>query len=504
MKKQKKAVSLGLSLTQTYVEAALVESVGKQMTLLKAGRYDLPPGVVQGGKIRNAQKLASTIRSLLRREGIHRKRVTVCLPDCSMLTQILELPREIPSNLHQYIRSEIRHSPLLTGHEPIYDFISLGESDHDVGRLFVGAADRERIDDLIRVLHSIGLEAEAIEIGTAAVLRALHRGTLGKLYDRNLMIADLRGDTLTVCMLVKEQIDFIRRTVLNHEADVHETVLKELLAIRQFYEIEKELFFDTTWLCVFVSDRDDSGAESRRQLLEQRLGVDVLYSQADGLMRDVNLTVAAKQPPVSACTAGLTMRPFERGKYIGGLNFLPEKTRQFYQAKRLIRKTLIASACTVILMFLMAVLSHVRIDRLSAARASGPAQSDQTVMDSMQQKRKLETELRVYREEARYLETLLETAPEQKWANLLREIQQRIPHSLWISSLEADSSGRITIQGQTLNHSCIYQFADLLKKSELISEAEIAESRISPESSMLLEYRILCQLGGMSKGDETQ
>lgn len=500
MKKTTREISLGIALTETYVEAAQVELCGKELTLLRGGRLALPAGVIQKGRIRDPKQLGTAVRRLLRREGIRQRDATVCVMDRCVLTQILELPRNLPSNLHQHIRSEIRHSPLLTGREPVYDFIRLGEGESESSRLFVGATDRERLEEIFQAFHAVGLRAAAIEIGPAAVLRALQRNLLKLYFDRNLLVADLTGGTLTICVLIKEQVDFIRRTVLGADADPERAMLSELGAIRQFYEIEKELFFDANWMGIFVSDEPVEAAADRKEALEQALGMEVYCGGGAGLLKDLGIKTPARGAAVCACAAGLAMRPFERGKYIGGLDFLPERVRQFYQLKKLAKGTLGACAAVVAVMFLLSVLSSVRIERLSSAHAAGTASATPPVTEFVENKRKLETQLSVYRKESKQLEKIVAAAPKQKWSGLLEEIRKRIPQRLWISIIEVDESGSLTIQGQALSHSSIYQFADLLERSDLVTEAQVSDSRISGDSTLLLEYRIVCRQEGTQKG----
>lgn len=489
MKKNAKQVSLGIALTEQYVEAALLERCGKQVRLLRGGRLDLPPGVIQAGRVCDVKKLGAAIRQLVRREGIRRKQATICLPDRAVLMQLLELPQNLPSNLHQHIRSEIRHSPLLTGREPVYDFHRLGEGEPDTSRLFVGAVDSERLEEVFQALHAAGLEAAAVEVAMAATLRAMQRNILRRFFDRNLLVADSSAGTLTVCVLVREQLDFIRRTVLPANDDPAQAILDELSAIRQFYEIERELSFDSSWLCVAAGDRPRTDEAQWKELLGQTLGMEVCCDNGAGLMDKPDL----KAVQVSACAAGLAMRPFESGKYIAELDFVPARIRRFYELKRLAKGTSAACAAVLLALFLLSVLSGVQIRRLPEAKASEPAAG------CVETRRRLETELGVYHREAQGLERLLEAAPQRKWSALLRQIQQRIPQRLWISAIECDETLPMTIRGQALSHQGIYQFADLLEQSDLIETAEVSESRISGESAVLLDYCITCRLAGAQR-----
>lgn len=501
MKKKTAKASLGIALTERYVEAALLRAGKSGLTLERGGRMELPEGIVEAGRILQPKQLGAVIRRLLRREGIRLSEATVCFPDRAVLAQILEIPASLPSNLHQHIRSEIRYSPLLSGRQPVYDFIRLG-SGPETGRLLVGAADRERLDELLQAIHAARLRAAAVEIHPAAVLRALQKGVLAGTAGRHLLTADVTGDTLTVCVFIREQLDFIRRLTLGGEAEDRRTqILHELGTIRQFYEIERELPFDMGWQCAFAyDDTPPFGTDDWKRLLEQTLGMEVICTGGEEPVRAPGLKAESNRHPVGACAVGLALRSVERGKYFGEMDFLPSPARQWYGLKR--RLTATAAACAVVLagMFLLMLLSQLRIERLASAKVSTSVAALDSAAAAMERKRQMEHELRLYGEEVKRLEQIIGAAEDLRWSGLLSELRGQTPEGLWIFSVEADPDGRMTLRGQVLSHGAVYRFVDRLEQSAWIEEAQVREIRRGGEASERLEYEVICRIQPRQKG----
>jgi Tfp pilus assembly protein PilN len=500
MKKKVARSSLGIALTEHTVEAALLRPGKNGLALVRSGRIELPKGVIEGGRILQPRTLGAIIRRLLRREGIPAGEAVVGFPDRAVLTQILEIPQNLPSNLHQYIRSEIRHSPLLSGRQPVYDFLRLG-GNQEVHRVLVGAADRERLEELLQALHAAGLRAGAVETDAAAVLRALQKGVLAKSAGRCLLTASITGGALTVCVFIREQLDFIRRISLSDDArDRQQQVLGELGTIRQFYEIEREILFDADWQCVLISDDAAFEAPCWKTPLEQILGTEVTCAGGGQLIEVLGVGAESKCRPVGACAVGLAMRPFEPGRYMGEMDFLPENIRQWYGLKR--RLTASVATCAAVLagMFLLMLLSQLRIERLASAKASARPAALDSAATAMEQKRRMEHELHLYSGEVKRLEKIIEAAPNLKWSVLLSELRGQTPEGLWLFSIQADPDGRMVLRGQALSHAAVYRFADRLEQSPWIEDAHVGEIRGGGDASAPLEYQVNCRIDHVQRG----
>jgi type IV pilus assembly protein PilM len=193
--------SLGISISESRINIALLRQLGSEIELVKAASIPVPEGAITGGNITNPASLAGAIKKLLAKNNIRRQRATVSLVAKPVLTQIIDLPDDIPGNLGQFIQAEIKHSPVLAGKEPHYDFCGLGTTGTEAAnRVFVGATDNEKISTLLKTLSLAGIDARSVELGVTAAIRALYTNRISDKYQHNLLLAFVHGSVMTISM----------------------------------------------------------------------------------------------------------------------------------------------------------------------------------------------------------------------------------------------------------------------------------------------------------------
>ena len=124
----------------------------------------------------------------------------------------------MPPNITQFIRSEIKNSPVLSGREPVFDYSRIPAIANGPERVFVAGTDSEKIEALFKTLKSAGIDPVSIEVSTVASLRAIHSSLIAGAYESNLLIAILNGSMLTICVFRKSELDFLRSIAIGEDA----------------------------------------------------------------------------------------------------------------------------------------------------------------------------------------------------------------------------------------------------------------------------------------------
>ena len=118
--------SLGIDISDKRINIVLLRQVNGQIRLVKAADAPLPASAVSDGNITDSSALAKALRLVLVQNKIRTCKAVVSLVAKPILSQILDLPEGIPDNLSQFIQSEIKRSPALSGKEPVCDFCGVG------------------------------------------------------------------------------------------------------------------------------------------------------------------------------------------------------------------------------------------------------------------------------------------------------------------------------------------------------------------------------------------
>ena len=203
--------SLGIDISEHRISVALVKQNKSGIKLVKAADAETPEGAITDGSISDPALLASAIRKLLKSTRIKLRQAVVSLIAKPILNQIVDLPEDLPGNMSQFVRTEIKHSPVLAGREPQYDYCRLGNSgEDDLDRIFVGATEADKIADILKTFAIAGIEPTAIELPVMSAVRTIYSEKVCNRYDRNVLVALLHGSVMTLCVYRKDEMDFVR------------------------------------------------------------------------------------------------------------------------------------------------------------------------------------------------------------------------------------------------------------------------------------------------------
>jgi Tfp pilus assembly protein PilN len=128
-----------------------------------------------------------------------------------VVVQMMDMPKQVPSNIRQFVHNEVKNCVALPSRDIALDFCGIGSTRRTADkRVLAVAAENARMVELARVCSRAGFSVEAIEPPLLAYLRAIYEQRVIGKGGCNVLIAVLRGNALTLCVLKNGSVDFIR------------------------------------------------------------------------------------------------------------------------------------------------------------------------------------------------------------------------------------------------------------------------------------------------------
>ena len=234
--------ALGIDITDDRMYMAVLKKDRKGVKLLKAVSGPVPEGAIKNGGIEDPAILAKGIKELKSRGKIwiRLRQAAVSLVTRPMLVQIMDTPAHVPTNVGQFVHDEMKRCIPLSGKDIALDFCGTSSAAQRGGsRLFVAATDGEKVAALVKACDSAGVNLEAIEPPLLAYARAFYPKRIAGKFDSNVLLAILRGRTLTLCVFKKEALDFVRTRYITEEKaepkELCQWLTEEINAIIRFY-----------------------------------------------------------------------------------------------------------------------------------------------------------------------------------------------------------------------------------------------------------------------------
>ncbi len=492
--------SLGIDICEGRINVALLRQFGGEIELVKAASAAVPKGAMTNGNITNPASLAGAIRQLLAQNQIRRQPAALSLVAKPILTQIIDLPDEIPENLGQFISTEIKHSPVLAGKEPYYGSCSLGSAGPgSPSRVFVAATDNEKISTLLKTMTLARIDPRSIELDVTASTRALYANRISDKYDRNLLFGLIHGSVMTICVFRKGEFDFIRYIDMGADADDPGKCAvrceDEFSAVIQFYDIEVEDGANSRWEFVVALDTTVMEAQDLEFSLQKKFGVEAHVCSSSTIYTDTALEKNASAEQASLTAVGLAMKRFEVPASQIKIDLIPPEVQERKVAKKLFLVT--ANIAAIILLFMLITAGIVRI-RLKQVQPSSPQSQYNNPAENMEwlltRKKLIDTKVAELSTKRAKIDEIFEDDTISNWAGILDDIRYRTPATLCITRLSCLKGSTLEIDGQSLSYRAAHLFAELLGQSEFINSATVTETNRDRRAEGLIAYSINCEL----------
>jgi Tfp pilus assembly protein PilN len=207
--KPRTRTALGIDIGNSRISAALIEKTDQGVTVLAAATGDLSAH----GEKRRAPAPGKVLSRVLRKLGgpvrSHGVRAAVATPAASIIMRLMDLPRQIPTNIGEFVDGELRQYVAMSGRNMASDFCGIGSGSASRRRLLAVAADSAEMSDTLKICHAAHVAVESVEPAALACARAILAGDRSMRYD-HAMLAMLTRGSLILCVFCNGVLDFVR------------------------------------------------------------------------------------------------------------------------------------------------------------------------------------------------------------------------------------------------------------------------------------------------------
>lgn len=495
--------ALGIDISEQRISLVLLRRSRKGIELVRTIENPMPAGAIKDGNIVNAAVLSRTIKQLKRKIYARSVRSAISLFAKPVLLQIMDMPKGLPTNVRQFIASEIKQCVVLPGKKAAFDFcgIDAGKKAYDA-RLFVAAADEEGIVEAGHSYSQGVLNIEVIEPALLACARALYAKKITGKFDSNVLVVMLHNDVLTLCVFKNQAIDFVRTKVVEKQADgagLCQWLAGQINEIIQFYDVEVA---DNAgkWGITVVCDSIELPTDAKEILKADVTCADLeVRTRQDGL-RNTGIIRAEKSTGASLIAAGLAMRLLGVKDHGLKINLFPPEASEV----KLLRTDFLMAANAMAVVILLMVLTTGVLAGVIRKTHAGIIKKEQN--EQLQQTytmiRKqglMDWQIKRLSGKPSGLSKLMGLQEEVDWLNFLNDVRSSTPKAVRIISLSRSTKNKVVIEGLAMSYESIHLFVNMLSRSQYIDEASLAGTEKKAEADGFVKYSINCILAQKEK-----
>ena len=493
----------GIDISQESISIVLLKNGKNGPKLIKSAVAPIPAGAIKDGNIADAALLQRTLREMKFRNRIWTNRAAVSLFARPVVMQMIDMPKQMPPNLTQFVRGEMKHCAALPSGDIVLDYCALGSNRRSVDkRILAVAAETKKVTELVHVLGRAGFSAELVEPAMLSYLRAIGAKKIMGKSGCNVLVAILCEGSLILCVLRNGVIDFVHTKEAARNAaaagDLCDWMADELTEIQKFYSVE---FVDNPgkWEITVFADTGQlpQDAEERLKLKIQAGSLQVRTSKDAYLDTVVGGQPAGdKNEQPSPMAVGLAMNLLVAQRDDVRLNLMPPQIMQIKEAKRDVLVVAAVVAALLFLMVLAVAAPAYMIKKVSGNIAGKTARVSVRNIDKMlENNQHLDARLEALSNRLDSIAKISASNKDVNWVQLFTNIRNATPASVRIASLSCPDGQRIQIEGLALSNDAVNSFVNLLEKSPVISTVTLLESSKQEGQKGFINYQISCKLG---------
>jgi Tfp pilus assembly protein PilN len=501
--------ALGIDIYDDRICMAVLKKDRKGVKLVKAVSGPVPEGAIKNGSVEDPAILTKGIKELKSRGKIwiRLRQAAVSLVTRPMLVQIIDTPTHVPTNVGQFVHDEMKRCIPLSGKKIAFDFCGTSSTaQRGSSRLFVTATDGEKVAALVKACDNAGVNLEAIEPPLLAYARAFYAKRIAGRFDSNVLLAILRGSTLTLCVFKKQALDFVRaRHITEEKAEPQELcqwLAAEINAIIQFYGTVDVANVPQKWEVIVAADCVQLPGDAETSLKARVLDVNLQVRTAENAYLDtpIGQNGASGEMKVSVAAIGLAMKLLGTNAGDLSINLLPQEAAE---VKSVRKHTLIAgNVVSVVLLFMILAVAGLglKTEKVNAniARIKKTV-SLQDINTLFKERELLDKQIERLSDRPGLMNEVSSLHPDINWAGLLNDIGNRTPKNVRIIQLFHQGDSGMRLEGLSVSYEAVHLFVDMLNGSKLIKSASEVETEKLDSDSGLITYKIDCSLA-LQKG----
>jgi len=506
--------ALGIDISQDLINLALLRKDKDGVQLLKAASAPVPDGAIKNGSIEDSAMLFKAVRELKNRNKIRAGQAAVTLLAKPVLLQIIDMPKPLPTNIGQFVQNEVKHCVALSGKEIAFDFCGIGSAGREgtspapprgwASRLFVVAADAQKVADLARASNQAHLNVAAIEPPLLAYARAFYDKRIAGKFDCNFLLAVLQGSTLTLCVFRKQALDFVRTKNISEEKTEPDGLCQwladQINAIIQFYQVEVP---DSPgkWEVTVVADSAQLPDDAEESLKAKVASTNLQVRTHENAWQDTPVGQNDSPDRPSAVAIGLAMKLLGIDGSNLRINLLPPEAAEVKTLRKdLLITANIAASLFVLMIFAVGALA-VMTDKVNEKIArKKQTQSLRDAYALFREQTLVEKQIKQLSDRPDLLSSIANSRPDVDWAGLLNDIRKATPKTLRITDLLSKSHSKMSLKGLAMSYEVVHLFVEMLNKSEYIESAALFETEKDDGEGGLVRYSINCALAAKKEG----
>jgi type IV pilus assembly protein PilM len=531
----------GIDISQERISIALLRLGKNGPKLVKSVVAAVPAGAIKDGNIADAVLLARAIRAMKVRNRIWTNRAAVSLFAKPVVTQIIEMPKQVPSNLTQFVHGEMKHCAAMPSGDIVLDYCSVGSNKRSADKkVLAAAAERKKVTELVRVLGRAGFSTELVEPAMLSYLRAIGDKKNTSRSGCNVLVTMLRGGVLSLCVLKNGSVDFVRTKEFTNSAqeessdacpafgkawdanldeyaeckkltlegsadsnDLDGWLAVEVSEVVRFYDIEVHDNPSKWEITVFV-DAEQSPEVIEKYLKSKIQAEHLQVRTIEDAYKDtpVGGSETSKSKKPSPVAVGLAMNLLVAQRDDVRLNLMPPQIIQIMEAKRDVLVVATVVAALFFLMVLAIAAPVYMIKKVSGNIAAKAARVSVHNADKMVEKNQhLDAMLEALSGRLDSIAKISASHNDVNWVQLFTNIRNATPASIRIVSLSCPDGQRVQIDGLALSNDAVDLFVSSLEKSPDISTVTLLESSKQEGQKGFIKYQINCKLG-VNKGKD--
>ncbi len=523
--------ALGIDIGRRRLSIVLVEKREQGFRVLAAASGDLPvpaPGLSQPAYDRVLSRL---LAQLGWRSHVRGARAAMAFAPDSLVIQLLDLPRRMPANLGDFVRSELQQYVALSGKTVVSDFCGVGAGVQK--RLLAVAADGDEIQEVTEACSRAAAGIDTVEpavLAYARAFRACDKGLLVQVrpascvhppsVNRDVLIAVLGPHTLTTTVFRKSTLDLVRVREVPAEANTSPLLCRwlaeEVKAVGRYYDTQVGSPTQKSALGGPVSppgyDRQvclaihESAycADDIAPLLAAEVGTKA-FTVVDVRERLTASGAAKEETPsegvsLVAIGAALTLLGAEGDDL--RINLLPKAVAE---ARSLVRYVLLMAIVGVILFLGIFATAHV-LTRTTGAmnrRIEETRLSEElyTASALIAEEKFLDQEIARLRRHVEPLRKIMKGRQKTDWPGILRAVRQATPEGVSVTQVQCSNGRNASLRGLTPSCPAAETFVRNLEAQGSFVSVSLTLVQKRQNEDDRWEYRIDCRLaakGGQS------
>jgi len=486
---------LGIDISQSTINMALLRDGADGVTLVKAAHCPVPDGAIKDGKIEDSVLLSKAIKTLKDTNKIRARRAAVSLFSQPVLMQIIDMPKNLPANIGQFIHNEVKRCVALSGKEIALDFCSIGSlAQRGTSRIFVLATEAENVAGIARVCNSAQLNIEVIEPPILAYARAFYPQKIAGRFDCNVLMGIIQDNILTLGVFRKQNLDFVRSKEIDREATQPEELCywlaDQINTVIKFYDVEVSDSYPQ-WEVTVVADCPQL-PEGVEETLKAKVDCPELsFRTPQNAFQDTFINQNAGSDHPSVVAVGLGMKLLDTDDINLGVNLLPLESAEVKSFKKHVLITANIIAALLLPMIFVSGALSMMTNKVNKNIAHIKRTEFIDDMHSLLREEAIsDKQIISLSEGIEQMNKILESRHSLPWYEFLNELRTATPSNVRITELFSKANSKIYLKGLASSYEAVHLFVKMLNKSEYIDSASLVETERESSHRGLVSYEI--------------